>query len=69
MVRIPGQRQHAEWMRSVEHERTWIVTAGNVGKRLAVRVIPRVTTGTPNQGAQVESEKTGIVASGSHRRH
>jgi subtilisin-like proprotein convertase family protein len=43
---------------------SWTVTAGNVGKRLAVKVIPRTTTGSPNVGAEVASEKTGVITNG-----
>ena len=43
---------------------SWTVLASNVGKRLAVKVIPRTTSGTPNVGAEVTSAKTAVVVTG-----
>jgi hypothetical protein len=41
---------------------TYTPTADNVGKRLAVKVIPRTTSGTPTEGAEAMSAKTAAVA-------
>lgn len=40
---------------------TWTVIAGNVGRRLSVKVIPRSSSGNPSAGAEVESSKTDVV--------
>jgi hypothetical protein len=40
------------------------VSASHIGKRMAVKVIPKTTSGTPNQGAEVLSAKTGEIVDG-----
>jgi hypothetical protein len=41
---------------------TWTVPASVIGMRLAVKVIPRTTSGTPNVGEEAISGKTAAVA-------
>lgn len=40
---------------------TWTVIAGNVGRRLSVKVIPRSSSGNPTTGDTFESVKTDVV--------
>jgi hypothetical protein len=41
---------------------TYTPTLANVGKRLAVKVIPRTTSGSPSEGPEATSPKTAVVA-------